>query len=141
MTYLLDVNALIAALVTAHEHHPRVSSWLASLEKTDSLATCSITELGFIRVLIQAPQYRVPVANSIKTLTRFRKCAAPVVFLLPDERGATELPSWVISGRQITDGHLLGLAHAHGARLATLDEGIPHAFLVPPFPPRSPVQS
>ena len=30
MTWLLDVNVLIAALVAAHEHHDRVSSWLGA---------------------------------------------------------------------------------------------------------------
>lgn len=133
MTFLLDVNALIAALVTTHEHHPRVSTWLAGWQKTDSLAMCSITELGFVRVLYQAPQYRIPVANSIKTLTRFRKCKLPVVVCLPDDRGAQHLPPWVKGGRQISDGHFLGLAHAHAAQLATLDEGITGAFIIPPL--------
>lgn len=131
MTYLLDVNALIAALVTAHEHHLRVSTWLAGLEKSDALATCSISELGFVRVLAQAPQYRVPVSDTIKTLDRFRKDRKRTVCILPDERSASVLPRWVKGARQVTDGHLLGLAHSHGAQLATLDEGIPGAFLIP----------
>jgi len=131
MTYLLDVNALIAALVTAHEHHLRVSTWLAGLDKSDVLATCSISELGFVRVLAQAPQYRVPVSDSIKTLDRFRKDRMRTVCIFPDDRSASDLPRWVKGARQVTDGHLLGLAQSHGALLATLDEGIPSAFLIP----------
>lgn len=131
MTYLFDVNALIAALVTTHEHHLRVSTWLAGLDKSETLATSSISELGFVRVLAQAPQYRVPLADSIRTLVRFRKDTKHAVRLLPDGRGATELPRWVKGARQITDGYLLGLAQSHGAVLATLDEGIPGAFLIP----------
>ena len=53
MIWLLDVNALIAALVTGHEHHRRVTAWLAGLADCDVLATCSITELGFVRILNQ----------------------------------------------------------------------------------------
>jgi hypothetical protein len=41
------------------------------------------------------------------------------------------LPKWVKSPAQTTDGHLVQLASANGAVLATLDEGIPGAFLIP----------
>ena len=115
MTYLLDVNALIAALVTTHEHHLRVSTWLAGLDRSEVLATSSISELGFVRVLAQASQYRVPVADSVRTLVRFRKDTKRSVCLLPDGRSATELPRWAKGARQVTDGHLLGLAQNHGA--------------------------
>lgn len=131
MTWLLDVNILIAALVAAHEHHDRVSSWLASLAAADRLATCSITELGFVRVLSQAPHLRVPVKESVQLLTRFRANRRRVVVRLPDDHGASDLPQWVKAGRQITDGHLAGLAVRHGVRLATLDNGIPGAVVIP----------
>lgn len=131
MTWLLDVNVLIAALVAAHEHHDRVSSWLAGLPAADRLATCSITELGFVRVLHQAPHLRVPVRESVRLLSRFRANRRRVVIRLPDDHDASDLPQWVKAGRQITDGHLAGLAVRHGARLATLDDGIPGAIIIP----------
>ncbi|NBX30726.1 PIN domain-containing protein [bacterium] len=131
MTWLLDVNVLIAALVAAHEHHDRVASWLAALPADDRLATCSITELGFVRVLHQAPHLRVPVRESVRLLTRFRTNRRRVVIQLPDEHGASNLPKWVKTARQITDGHLAGLAVRHGAHLATLDNGIPGATVIP----------
>jgi toxin-antitoxin system PIN domain toxin len=131
VTWLLDVNVLIAALVAAHEHHDRVASWVAALPAADRLATCSITELGFVRVLHQAPHLRVPVRESVRLLTRFRTNRRRVVIQLPDEHGASNLPQWVKTGRQITDGHLVGLAVRHGACLATLDSGIPTAIVIP----------
>jgi len=131
MTWLLDVNALIAALFSAHEHHQRLGAWMDTLPQDEALATCSITELGYVRILHQAPQYRVEVRDSVKSLARLRKQSKRRVIFLPDGRGAADLPSWVRTGRQTTDGHLLGLAEAHGARLATLDQGIPGAFLIP----------
>ena len=133
MTWLLDVNALIAALFGAHEHHQRLACWMDTLPKEDVLATCSITELGYVRILEQAPQYRVEIRESVKTLARFRKQSKRQVVVLADVRDASGLPSWVRTGRHTTDGHLLGLAEAHGAGLATLDQGIPGAFLIPPF--------
>jgi hypothetical protein len=50
---------------------------------------------------------------------------------LADDLGADSLPAWVRTPAQTTDGHLLALAEAHGARLATLDEGIPDAVVIP----------
>jgi predicted nucleic acid-binding protein len=59
MTYLLDVNALVALGLLEHEFHQRVTSWTQVILQSDTseLATCSITELGFVRILSQAPQY------------------------------------------------------------------------------------
>jgi len=131
MTFLLDVNSLIALLVSAHEHHHRADTWVASLDHADILATCSITEIGFVRVLNQAPQYRVPVRESVRTLERFRTQTKHRVLSLEDRHGASDLPGWVKGARQITDGHLSELAKAHKALLATFDEGIPEGFLIP----------
>jgi len=50
---------------------------------------------------------------------------------LPDNQDAGGLPAWVKTSNQTTDGHLLQLAQAHGAELATLDTGIPGAFVIP----------
>jgi len=50
---------------------------------------------------------------------------------LADALGAERLPKWVKTGSQTTDGHLVALAAAHGSILATLDRGIPGAFVIP----------
>lgn len=131
MTRLLDVNALVALGFSQHEHHDRVSLWVSGLPEKDSFATCSITELGFVRVLNQVPQYRVPIADACELISRFRKSRKRRFVFIDDDQGAAELPAWVKTGKQSTDGHLLELAKAHGAKLATLDEGIPGAFQIP----------
>lgn len=131
MTRLLDVNALVALGFSQHEHHDRVSLWVSGLPEKDSFATCSITELGFVRVLNQAPQYRVPIADACELISRLRKSRKRRFVFIDDDQGAAELPAWVKTGKQSTDGHLLELAKAHGAELATLDEGIPGAFQIP----------
>ena len=131
MTRLLDVNALVALGFSQHEHHDRVSRWVTGLPEKDRFATCSITELGFVRVLNQVPQYRVPIADACELISRLRKNRKRRFAFISDDHGAAELPGWVKTGRQSTDGHLLELAKAHGAELATLDEGIPGAFRIP----------
>lgn len=66
MRYLLDVNALLALVLLEHEFHAPVASWVARLGAggAPELATCSITELGFVRVLAQAQQYGFSVAQA-----------------------------------------------------------------------------
>ena len=54
MTYLLDVNAVVALGLVHHDLHGRVATWLGA-EHVPSLATWSITEAGFLRMLAQAP--------------------------------------------------------------------------------------
>jgi predicted nucleic acid-binding protein len=48
MIHLLDVNALVALGFVNHEFHDRVVSWIRE-QNSPTLATCSITELGFVR--------------------------------------------------------------------------------------------
>lgn len=133
MTYLLDVNALVALGFLQHEFHGTVASWvrkLASGEKA-ALATCSITELGFVRVLNQAPQYQVTVNQGRELLLKLKAAEAIKFTFISDDHDVSRLPNWVKTARQTTDGHLAELARSRGAILATLDSRIPRAFLIP----------
>lgn len=125
MTYLLDVNALIALGYKQHIFHKRVSSWAAG----KSLATCSIAELGFVRILAQIPEVDIPLATSQELLAMMKRERR--LTQISDSQSAVDLPKWVRNPRQITDGHLLVLAQANSLTLATCDEGIPGAFLIP----------
>ena len=133
MRYLLDVNALIALGFLEHEFHERVALWVLSLGKGPHYAilTCAITELGFVRVLSQAPQYGLTVAQSKMLLVKLKRQVAVPFEFLADNHDISRLPAWVKTGRQTTDGHLAELARAHGSTLATLDARIPSAFVIP----------
>ena len=125
MKYLLDVNALIALGYKQHVFHQRVSGWAAG----KSLATCSITELGFVRILAQLPEADISVTTSremLATMKRERRLKQ-----ISDSQSVVDLPAWVEKPGQITDGHLLALAQSNNSALATCDEGIPGAFLIP----------
>ncbi len=130
MTYLLDVNALLALAHSAHVHHVRVEDWVATLSPSDRLATCSITELGFARI---APQARLSrdVSGAKAVLNQLMAARRPAFTRVADALGADALPAWVTKPAQTTDGHLVALAAASSATLATLDAGIPSAFLIP----------
>lgn len=133
MKYLLDVNALVALAVGRHEFHERSALWLGTLAEkgTPEFATCSITELGFVRVLAQASQYGLAIPQARSLLVRLKAASAVNFTFIPDNHDLSHLPNWVKSPKQITDGHLAQLARANGAILATLDRAIPGSFLIP----------
>ena len=130
MTYLLDVNALIALGFVQHTHRGRLLSWLHAT-KDPSLATCSIVELGFVRVLSQTSAYAFDVASARHLLAQVKATSKWPLEFIADDQGVAGLPNWVKLPSQTTDGHLVQLAGAHGCMLATLDSGIPGAHLIP----------
>jgi predicted nucleic acid-binding protein len=130
MKYLLDVSALIAYGFRQHGFHGRVGAWIRS-RTGDRFLTCSITELGFVRVLGNVRSYGMDVAQARSLLMELKAWRAMPLEFLPDGSDISALPAWVKSPAQTTDGHLVQLASANGAVLATLDEGIPGAFLIP----------
>jgi predicted nucleic acid-binding protein len=133
MKYLLDVNALVALGFLQHEFHRRVAGWVHTVASkgTPDLATCSITELGFVRVLAQAPQYGFTIVHARSLLLRLKTGNTLKFTFIADDHDISYIPAWVKTAKQTTDGHLVQLAKAKGAILATLDGRIPGAFLIP----------
>jgi predicted nucleic acid-binding protein len=130
MIYLLDVNALVALGFINHEFHDRLAAWVRS-QNLPNLASCSITELGFVRVLAQAPAYGFTVTQARTLLLRLKEARTSRLTFISDEHDVSHLPGWVKAPKQITDGHLSKLAIANSAVLATLDESIPGSYLIP----------
>jgi predicted nucleic acid-binding protein len=130
MKYLLDVNALLAFGIFHHVFHTRVTAWTGRLHGSE-LLTCSITELGFVRVAAQASAYGFTVAQAQTVLSSLKTQNKPMLKFVLDGVDTAQLPAWVRTPNQTTDGHLLQLAKASGAALATFDRGIPGAFLIP----------
>ena len=130
MIYLLDVNALVALGFMNHEFHGRLTAWVKSQDSL-SLASCSITELGFVRVLAQAPAYGFTVTQARTLLLRLKEARTSPLKFISDGHDVSHIPAWVRGPKQITDGHLSKLASANAAVLATLDENIPGSYLIP----------
>jgi uncharacterized protein len=133
MRYLLDVNTLLALVILEHEFHARIASWVERLGASGvpEMATCSITELGFVRVLGQAQQYGSSVAQARELLLKVKNSDGVRWIFIPDDRDISRLPKWVRASKQTTDGHLAELARANKAVLVTLDRRIPGAFVIP----------
>lgn len=134
MDYLLDVNVLVAWGWTDHTDHLRTAAWLGAMKRKPdvTLLTSAIPELGFIRVSVQRAGGRLPVAEAAATLSGMLESLGKQYAFLPDDQASTHAwPAWCGSASGTTDAHLANLAESHGIQLATLDEGIPGAFLVP----------
>ncbi len=134
MNYLLDVNVLVAWGWADHIEHRRAASWIQSIKKkrSDRLLTSAIPELGFVRVSCKRAGGRLELDDAITCLAALVKNLGSKHFFLGDDLSSTiALPSWCDGPSRSTDAHLLSLANRHGAILATLDAGIPGAFLIP----------
>jgi hypothetical protein len=83
-----------------------------------------------VRVLA-LPQYGLSVEESKASLLRLKSSSRIGFAFVADALDASRLPRWVKTPKQVTDGHLVQLAKANGAVLATLDRNIPGAFVIP----------
>jgi predicted nucleic acid-binding protein len=131
--YLLDVNLLVAWGWKEHSDHERVARWIGRerSQPDTQFLTSPIPELGFIRVSVQRAAGAVAVKDACVALDGMLASLGNAHSFVSDGERGTNLPKWCKSADRTTDAHLLALADAHGAKLATLDTGIPGAFLVP----------
>ena len=123
MKFLLDVNALIALKHTRSAHHQICRTWM-SKQGFESMTTCAVVELGFIRISMAA--YGVSLADAQKDLAEIKQKLGGFIEKSP----APHLPAWSSQFTKTTDAYLLQLAKSAGLELATFDTGIPGATLI-----------
>ena len=117
MSHLLDMDFLIACGWQSHFAHMRANRWLRNAR---SFATCSISEMGFLRVSL-SPAYRASFEEALEALIAI--VSLPRHRFLTDETRAQSLPP-VVRGKDITDAHLVSLARNNRLRLATFDAAL-----------------
>ena len=127
MRHLLDVNVLVALAYGAHPDHDRAEAWRASLPANAQFASSSITEIGFVRVSLNA-KFASSIGEAKALLAAI--LAQGQFTRLADDLEADTLPSYVKTAKDTTDGHLLTLAKYHRSQLTTFDTGIPGAELI-----------
>jgi len=124
VTFLLDVNVLIALIDPTHVSHGDVHRWFA-LEGSASWATCPMTENGVLRI-VGHPRYpNTPGSPAVVAAVLGRLVARPGHIFWPDDisllDGRKVDAQHVIACGPVTDTYLLALAVAHGGQLASLD--------------------
>ena len=124
MTFLLDVNVLIALIDPAHVSHEAAHAWFEG-EGCRSWATCPITENGVIRIVGHpkypntpgSPALVAEIVRQLRNLPGQVFWADTISLLDPVYSDVTE----ILTPRQVTDSYLLALAAAHRGKLATFD--------------------
>jgi predicted nucleic acid-binding protein len=130
MRYLLDVNALIALTYTGHALHAKAIDWYLSVVRSATgFHTCSIIELGFVRVSVLTG-LQPDVAGAKQALAALKSSSKVRFEIISDDLGVAQLPSFVKKPQSVTDGHLVELARKHSVRLITLDRGIPGSVCI-----------
>jgi predicted nucleic acid-binding protein len=89
--YLLDVNVLVALGFIHHEFHDRMAAWIKA-QRFPELATCSITELGFVRALSQAPAYGFTVVQARTALLRLKRAKILTFAFITDAHDISIFP-------------------------------------------------
>ena len=120
MTFLLDVNALLAWEHNNSPHHAAFHVWAKRIGRAN-LRTCAHTELGFIRVSMQVFGYTLSQAAT--ALAEIKKHTGGFITIAPSPR----LPAWAVTAAKTTDAYLVQIARENGHRLATHDTGIKDA--------------
>lgn len=133
MTYLLDINVLVALFDSAHVHHEPAHRWFAATGNV-SWATCPLTENGFVRVVAN-PVYPTVSVSPSEASERLRMfCGEPGHVFWPDAISLTDSSLFdlaPLSGhKQITDLYLAGMAFHRGGKLATFDTSVPAMAVV-----------
>ena len=118
MKYLLDVNALLAAIVEYHPQHEAANRWL----RGKSLALCPISELGFLRISTQPKAYNLEMKTAKAALIDF--VAKHKTDFVPADLSAVSLNAK--TSEHVTDTYLADLAARHKMKLGTFDTGIKH---------------
>jgi toxin-antitoxin system PIN domain toxin len=128
-TALLDLNILTALLWPAHEHHDVAHRWFGARRNT-RWATCSLTQLGFVR-LVSNPAFSRDALSPVEALALLAgNLTHPGHELWTDAinmnvpAAVKDMEAGLQGYRQLTDAYLLALAHRRKGVLATFDRGI-----------------
>ncbi|MBY3246434.1 PIN domain-containing protein [Rhizobium laguerreae] len=124
MTFLLDVNVLIALIDPGHVAHDDAHAWFAAIGQS-AWATCPITENGVIRI-VGNPKYPNSPGSPSLVMEIVRKLRSlPGHSFWPDDVslvGSGDIaPTKILTSGQVTDTYLLALAKAREGQLATFD--------------------
>ena len=122
--FLLDINVLIALIDPAHVQHDRAHEWFATSGK-EAWATSPLTENGVLRIVGHARYPNSPGTPAAVAELMAGLRALPGHEFWPDDLtlfdGRFIHTARLLDSVQVTDSYLLGLAAAHGGKLATFD--------------------
>jgi uncharacterized protein len=124
---LLDINILTALLWPAHEHHEVAHGWFGG--RADApWATCSLTQLGFVRIVSNPAFSRDALAPPEALALLGENLAHPGHEFWADSlqvpTAVKEMEARLRGYKQLADAYLLALAQRRKGVLATFDRGL-----------------
>ena len=124
MSYLLDVNVLIALIDPNHVAHEDAHHWFEAVGRF-SWATCPITENGVMRILGNPRYPNSPGSPAIVSGIVVKLRALSGHEFWSDDISLVGTagidPGKIMISAQVTDTYLLALARHHDSELATFD--------------------
>lgn len=133
MTFLLDVNVLIALIDPVHVSHDQAHDWFGRIGR-GSWATCPLTENGAMRIVGHPRYQNCPGSPFVvaEILAGLRTVSGHVFWA--DDLSLIDAEhvdrSGILTSSQVTDTYLLALARRRGGRLATFDRRMSLAAIV-----------
>jgi len=129
---LLDINTLLALAWPNHLHHRSAHEWFAR-ESKRGWGTCSVTQLGFVRISSHpAFEHHVSAQEAFQKLKEIAAVPGHIFWPEPADGYASESLSQVVpkilTHSMVTDGFLAGVAKFNGGKLATFDKALARAF-------------
>ncbi|MGP2493850.1 TA system VapC family ribonuclease toxin [Mesorhizobium sp. PUT5] len=124
MTFLLDVNVLVALIDPGHVAHDAAHGWFERVGNA-SWATCPLTEDGVVRI-VGNPRYPNSPGSpaAVAEIVTVLRTLAGHTFWADDISlfgGSHADPRRILAPHQVTDTYLLALAQSKGGVLATFD--------------------
>ena len=130
MTFLLDVNVLVALIDPGHAAHDAAHGWFERTGSTD-WATCPLTENGVVRIVGHPKYPNTPGSPAAVAAIVAKVRLLPGHNFWPDDFSLVGTDgvdaSRILTSAQVTDTYLLALASVHGGQLATFDRRLSFA--------------
>jgi uncharacterized protein len=124
VTFLLDVNVLIALIDPTHVGHDAAHKWFGATGSA-AWATCPLTENGVVRIVGNPKYPNSPGSPAAVVPIITRLCALSGHVFWRDELSLLDTSiidaSRLMQPAQVTDTYLLALAVTNNGRLATFD--------------------
>ena len=124
---LLDINILTALLWPTHEHHDVAHRWF--IGRGDApWATCSLSQLGFVRV-VSNPAFSRDALSPVEALALLAENLAHAAHeywtdSLQVPAAVKGMEARLHGHKQLSDAYLLALARRRKGVLATFDRGL-----------------
>jgi uncharacterized protein len=118
---LLDTNVLLALAWPNHQHHAEAHAWFRAKSRS-GWATCSFTQLGFVR-LSSNPAYAsnaVPPSDAATLLREWTRQSKHVFWPSPSADDP-KIYARAVGHQQVNDAWLVEVARRNSGRLVTLD--------------------